>query len=168
MELIPILSFIILVATISTFILAIGAYVLYKVRERKGRLQVSAHAAQQMQEAELYMPQARAAEYQQASASQERMYQQAQGRGVSAEMNAGAQPYYPAQRGPEPKYTNAQQPGRQQSFQQQGYAQQQRQPNVPYFPEEEGGADERKFMKYTSEGYVPVNENKNGNNLKWR
>lgn len=36
MELIPILSTIILVATISTFILAIGAYVLFKVRERRG------------------------------------------------------------------------------------------------------------------------------------
>jgi uncharacterized ion transporter superfamily protein YfcC len=34
MELIPILSTIILVATICTFILAIGAYVLYKVREK--------------------------------------------------------------------------------------------------------------------------------------
>ncbi|NWF50728.1 MAG: hypothetical protein HXY49_09310 [Ignavibacteriaceae bacterium] len=39
MELIPILSTIILVATISTFILAIGAYVLYKVRERRGTQQ---------------------------------------------------------------------------------------------------------------------------------
>ncbi|MFA7289398.1 MAG: hypothetical protein WC055_11030 [Melioribacteraceae bacterium] len=36
MELIPILSLIILVATISTFILAVGAYILYKVRERRG------------------------------------------------------------------------------------------------------------------------------------
>lgn len=35
MELIPILSTIILVATISTFILSIGAYILYKIRERK-------------------------------------------------------------------------------------------------------------------------------------
>ena len=34
MELIPILSTIILVATISTFLLAIGAYILYKVREK--------------------------------------------------------------------------------------------------------------------------------------
>ncbi|MCF8242039.1 MAG: hypothetical protein K9J16_11685 [Melioribacteraceae bacterium] len=42
MELIPILSLIILVATISTFILAVGAYVLYKVRERKGRTQKAA------------------------------------------------------------------------------------------------------------------------------
>ncbi len=37
MELIPILSLIILVATISTFILSIGAYVLYKLREKKGK-----------------------------------------------------------------------------------------------------------------------------------
>ena len=36
MELIPILSTIILVATICTFILAIGAYILYKIRERRG------------------------------------------------------------------------------------------------------------------------------------
>ena len=36
MELIPILSLIILVATISTFVLSVGAYILYKVRERKG------------------------------------------------------------------------------------------------------------------------------------
>lgn len=35
MEIIPILSTIILVATICTFILAIGAYILYKVRESK-------------------------------------------------------------------------------------------------------------------------------------
>ena len=37
MELIPILSLIMLVATIATFILAIGAYILYKIRERNGR-----------------------------------------------------------------------------------------------------------------------------------
>ena len=35
MELIPILSTIILVATISTFILAVGAYILFKIREGK-------------------------------------------------------------------------------------------------------------------------------------
>ncbi len=37
MELIPILSLIILVATVSTFILSVGAYVLYKLREKKGK-----------------------------------------------------------------------------------------------------------------------------------
>jgi hypothetical protein len=36
MELIPILSTIVLIATIMTFILAIGAYILYKVRESRG------------------------------------------------------------------------------------------------------------------------------------
>ncbi|MEJ2196274.1 MAG: hypothetical protein P8X73_15635 [Ignavibacteriaceae bacterium] len=35
MELIPILSTIILVATISTFILAIGAYILFKIQEKR-------------------------------------------------------------------------------------------------------------------------------------
>jgi len=37
MELIPVLSTIILVATICTFLLAIGAYILYKIREGKGQ-----------------------------------------------------------------------------------------------------------------------------------
>lgn len=37
MELIPILSLIILVATISTFVLAVGAYILFKIRERRGQ-----------------------------------------------------------------------------------------------------------------------------------
>lgn len=45
MELIPILSLIILVATISTFILAVGAYILYKIRERKGRQQAAQPAS---------------------------------------------------------------------------------------------------------------------------
>lgn len=35
MEIIPILSTIILIATICTFILSVGAYILYKVRERR-------------------------------------------------------------------------------------------------------------------------------------
>jgi hypothetical protein len=36
MELIPVLSTIVLIATIMTFLLAIGAYILYKVRESRG------------------------------------------------------------------------------------------------------------------------------------
>lgn len=54
MELIPILSLIVLVATISTFILAVGAYVLYKIRERKGR--VASAPAPASIEAELVTP----------------------------------------------------------------------------------------------------------------
>lgn len=37
MQLVPILSTIILVGTIATFILAVAAYILYKIRERKAR-----------------------------------------------------------------------------------------------------------------------------------
>lgn len=58
MELIPILATIILVATISTFLLAIGAYVLYKIRERKGAA-VSAQAPTSIK-AELVTPQQQA------------------------------------------------------------------------------------------------------------
>lgn len=36
MELIPVLSTIVLIATIMTFLLAIGAYILYKIRENRG------------------------------------------------------------------------------------------------------------------------------------
>jgi len=54
MELIPILSLIVLVATISTFILAVGAYVLYKIRERKGH--VASAPAPASIEAELVTP----------------------------------------------------------------------------------------------------------------
>jgi len=54
MELIPILSTIILVATISTFILAVGAYILYKIRERKYE-EAPAHVTE-MRQAELVEP----------------------------------------------------------------------------------------------------------------
>lgn len=37
MELIPILATIVLAATASTFLLAVGAYILYKIRERRGK-----------------------------------------------------------------------------------------------------------------------------------
>ena len=54
MELIPILSTIILVATISTFILAVGAYILYKIRE--GRVKVSHQKKPDYLEAEYFVP----------------------------------------------------------------------------------------------------------------
>ncbi|NLT49928.1 MAG: hypothetical protein GXX85_03300 [Ignavibacteria bacterium] len=54
MELVPILSMIVLVATIMTFFLSIGAYVYYKMREKKGR---AAKAVQPVAiEAELVAP----------------------------------------------------------------------------------------------------------------
>ncbi len=54
MELIPILSTIILVATISTFILAVGAYILYKIRE--GKVSVSPVRKSEYLEAEYLVP----------------------------------------------------------------------------------------------------------------
>ena len=54
MELIPILSTIILVATISTFILAVGAYILYKIRE--GKVTVSPERKSEYLEAEYLVP----------------------------------------------------------------------------------------------------------------
>jgi hypothetical protein len=54
MELIPILSTIILVATISTFILAVGAYILYKIRE--GRVKISQHKKPEYLEADYFVP----------------------------------------------------------------------------------------------------------------
>jgi|SRR3990172_2745614 len=54
MELIPILSTIILVATISTFILAVGAYILYKVQEKKA--DVYARRELETEKAELLEP----------------------------------------------------------------------------------------------------------------
>lgn len=45
MELVPILSTIILVGTIATFLLAVCAYILYKIRERKPKAQQSGHGA---------------------------------------------------------------------------------------------------------------------------
>ncbi len=54
MELIPILSTIILVATISTFILAVGAYILFKVHERQADQHANRHLA--IERAELLEP----------------------------------------------------------------------------------------------------------------
>ena len=54
MELIPILSTIILVATISTFILAIGAYILFKVQEKRADQFVK--RGQEMEKVELLEP----------------------------------------------------------------------------------------------------------------
>ncbi|MCU7523177.1 MAG: hypothetical protein ACM3UR_11315 [Bacteroidota bacterium] len=150
MELIPILSFIILVATISTFILAIGAYILYKMRERKGR--TSGAPAPRYIEAELFTPN-------QAMVPQ----------GTPAMQAAPAYPQQQEQyQRPTPEFRPA---AAQQTPQSRTSAQQARsgqnyqaQPEAEY----EENQTNKKFMKYTSEGYVPVNKNKTGENLKWR
>lgn len=54
MELIPILAFIVLVATIATFIFAFAAYVLFKIRESRGK--ATASQPPQMFQAEFVIP----------------------------------------------------------------------------------------------------------------
>jgi len=146
MELIPILSTIILVATICTFILAIGAYILYKVRERKG--EQAPYTAPSSVHAELVTPE-------ESDYRREEFVRQ-------EEVNSTVEPHYvkTAPRSgvyPEGRGSQSAKPG--------------------YYSATEGEKYERikaerttgkKFLKYTSEGYVPTEEDKNRAVLKWR
>jgi len=162
MELIPILATIILMATISTFILAIGAYILYKVRERQG-LQVEVPQPATLQ-AELLTPELIAEQLQ----TQEQ--KRAPGQIMFEPIRATAQPSYKpqvepifvqqrAQAGPQP------QPVRSASTAQQ-YQQPMRQENRQ---PAQAALSEQKFMKYTADGYVSAKENvKSQGAVKWR
>jgi|MudIll2142460700_1097286.scaffolds.fasta_scaffold566687_2 hypothetical protein len=55
MELIPVFSLIVLVATIGTFILAVGAYIMFKVREARSR--PGQQRAATSYEADIFAPQ---------------------------------------------------------------------------------------------------------------
>lgn len=166
MELIPILSLIILVATISTFILAVGAYILYKVRERKG---ITTQAAQPAAiPAELVTPAPLVTE-QKIAQPERRTFEV-----VAPQQEYGyeyqRQPSYPPQqenKGPELRPTFV---GSGPSYSETKY----QRPT----PTGEGGkatggeryTSKRKFMRYTNEGYVepPKPEKKQEDNLKWR
>jgi len=131
MELIPILSTIILVATICTFILAIGAYILYKIRERKG--EKTHYSRPSSVQAELVTPE-------ETDVSVESGY-------IRTSSERGAYP------GRSPSYDE----------------------KTGYYPAAEEYERKnkrkttgRKFLKYTSEGYVPTEEDKNTGILKWR
>src|SRR3989304_4487602 len=145
MELIPILSTIILVATISTFILAIGAYILYKVRGAKGQQTYIPKPAEVR--GELITPAAAPApevQYVPAYAEEPMSYAQRQPIFVN---QVSAQP---SQSGynPQPQQFNA---GR------------------AYASASAGRSSGTKFLKYTSEGYVtPQEDNKKTGALKWR
>jgi hypothetical protein len=162
MELIPILSFIILVATISTFVLSIGAYVLYKIRESKGKLAVTPKP--QAVEGELYTP-AQPVRKEMTVQQRQPVYQE-QYQKVPFEAQArpgqysGKQEQF--QQGEFPYGTQ-----RRQQFPQQEYQAQFEQQRQVSSETDEDSAD-KKFMKYTSEGYVPVSKTKTGENLKWR
>jgi hypothetical protein len=106
MELIPILSLIILVATLSTFIFAVGAYILYKIRERKGRETAAPPATIP---AELVSPVPMMAEQEEAKPMSGRTYtrETAQQPVYAPTRATGPQlrPTYVSQQAPSPRYT---------------------------------------------------------------
>lgn len=149
MELIPILSTIILVATISTFILAIGAYILYKVREAKG-IQTQTSKPSEVK-GELIMPVA-VPQQEQFPAYSERasaFASQRQPIFIKQEMNA-SQPRFT----PQPQRYSGEKSRQEEFF---------------VVKSNTKATTGPKFTKYTAEGYAaPQEENKNEGVLKWR
>lgn len=167
MELIPILSTIILVATISTFLLAIGAYILYKARERRG--QVAELPRQAEIRAEVVSPAGMPApRVEQQRAAPQAAYSERQPviiqRASAPEQQRYARRtqtftvYKQPQANPE-----AQQPGQ---YQESGYVQQRG--FQPARQEESAKQRDSKFMKYTEEGYVSAKDIKESGAVKWR
>lgn len=158
MELIPILATIILMATISTFFLAIGAYVLYKIREKRGVKQAAIVPA--TIQAELITPEVLAEQVKQTVEQVQR-----------APVRAFERPNPPAYRpAPEPIFMpkRVTQPVAAPAQQQRFVAQQQQAPQAGP-AQVQGQAADQKFLKVTSEGYVaPKEEKKQGGQVKWR
>ncbi|RJP60968.1 MAG: hypothetical protein QY331_08805 [Melioribacteraceae bacterium] len=161
MELIPILSLIVLVATISTFILAVGAYILYKIRERKGK---TAQAPQPSSiPAELVAPTPVIAEQHTGTGIRrtfEEPYPTRERTGEYQRMPA----YEPqrAQGGPEMRPTYVSSPPQSPSSSRYTSASEDRYST----------SERKKFMRYTKDGYVePTTERekkKKEDQLKWR
>jgi hypothetical protein len=163
MELIPILATIILMATISTFFLAIGAYVLYKIREKQGL------KAEKMQpatiQAELITPEVVAEAIQQieqAPARAPRVFE----RPNPPSYRPSMEPIFVQKRTVQP----APQPVQQRYA---AAAEQQVQQKVeaprPGPAPVQSKPSEQKFLKYTSEGYVSTKEDKKQQGaVKWR
>ncbi len=150
MELIPILSTIILVATISTFILAIGAYILYKIRESKGEQFVAAGPSEVI--AELVTPAAAPVPAREV----ERAPAQVVGQQPVASSGPQPQPIFIQQQyRPEVKPLQSRVGVPTPQFNVAGYTAAQ-------------SPRDSKFMKYTSEGYVSAKEDVNAGALKWK
>lgn len=158
MELIPILSTIILVATISTFLLAIGAYVLYKVRERKGQ-KVAAHAPAAVK-AELVTPgEAQSQQPEQVRIIPQPVFIEAE-QPRPQRQPAFAQSYRPSAQQRSQRWQG--QPGQFNSgYQQKGF-------ETPNYNRASGEGTSNKFYKYTTEGYVSPKEDKQSGALRWR
>ena len=174
MELIPILSLVILVATISTFILAVGAYILYKIRERKGVVaeapQPAAIPAELVTPAPLVIEQKMqqpggrrtVIEEQQYQPYRESEYQQQRQSSYMTQQNMNAGPelrptYVSPQQGPPTGERYQRSTGSDTSY-------------GSRIVEGEKYAQKKKFMRYTNEGYVEPNQEqkKQEDNLKWR
>jgi hypothetical protein len=169
MELIPILSTIILVATISTFLLAIGAYILYKTRERRGQIAVTPHQAEIVAEivTPAGLPAPRIVEQQ--VAAQQPVYVERQPviiQQVPGQPQQQRPQPYTAFR-PQPAGSNTQQPGQ---YNVPGYVQQRGFQPSQYGPKPEEPKKQKdpKFLKYTTEGYVSAKDNRDSGAAKWR
>lgn len=156
MELIPILSLIILVATISTFILAVGAYILYKIRERKGKQNVAEQPASI--EAELVTPTRVVAETRSTRRTEtgEQIYTRGT-RGESAYStkteNSDMRPTFVAPRETRATRTNATR-----------YSS----PGERNTREDERYTSAQKFKRYTNTYDKPTKEVKKEDSLRWR
>ncbi|KAF0141111.1 MAG: hypothetical protein HYZ10_02285 [Ignavibacteriales bacterium] len=166
MELIPILSLIILVATISTFMLSVGAYILYKIRERKG---VTSAAPQPSAiPAELVAPAPLVSEQRIVTPGEPRktfdIPQQEYGFEPQRQQSYVPQDDY--SRGPElrPTFVGNAPSTYSETHYQRPTGEQQRQ------YEQERKSAKGKFMRYTNEGYVEPTkqERKQEDNLRWR
>jgi hypothetical protein len=168
MELIPILSLIILVATVSTFMLAVGAYILYKIRERKGKVAQAPQPA--ALPAELVTPVSLMAEQKTTQAGTRRTYtgEQYSTRDVTGELHRMASTSEQKKTGPDLRPT---------------FVGDQSDKGTPYSEsrytknntmDEEKYQPRRKFMRYTQEGYNEPEKDKNTKKkddeegLRWR
>lgn len=150
MELIPILSTIILVATICTFILAIGAYILYKIRE--GKPQYAYQTKQASVKAELVVPS-------EAVFSKETVVSE-QSRVLPVEPGITREEYTKQRQPSQSKFTP----------EPRGYKMEEEKiekQKVRVRPQERF-SDENKFLKYTSDGYIPTQEDRSSGEVKWR
>jgi hypothetical protein len=167
MELIPILSLIILVATISTFVLSVGAYILYKVRERKG---ITAKAPQPSAiPAELVSP-APLIQEQRVSSHERRTFEIPQQEyGYDYQRQSAYVPSEEQSRGPElrPTFVGNAPSNYNETRYQKPTGEQTRQ----YESDRKSSGGKGKFMRYTNEGYVEPSkqqERKQEDNLRWR
>jgi len=147
MELIPILSTIILVATICTFILAIGAYILYKIRE--GKQQTTYYSKPSTVQAELVVPGEVPVSQE---VYQERRQQKRRQPGTTQDV------FHPERKPSQSHYTP----------EPRGYKFTEEKLSQERGRTKEKLTDDDKFLKYTSEGYVSPKEDRISEAVKWR